>query len=647
MRNYPEGLRNMHVKLGVCCLFLLLTGCGPESNTQAQSINLIPQPVSMKVGDGSYTLSNSTSISIPANQPAVMKVAAYLAAKIQPPTGLNLKITENDSGGIQLVLNTKPESSLGKEGYQLTVTNRGVIIRANEAAGLFYGVQTILQLLPKEIESNAPAANVTWSIPAVAITDYPRLAWRGVMLDVSRHFFPKEYVKQYIDQIARYKFNRFHWHLTDDQGWRIEIKSYPKLTQVGAWRVPRVGRFGDNEPPKKGEAPTEGGFYTQDDIREIIQYAKDRNIEILPEIDVPGHSMAALAAYPELCITKDTTIKVNPGSKFSTWYGGGKFEMHIDNTLNPIDENVYQFLDKVFTEVAALFPFEYIHLGGDECYKGFWERDAKAQAFMKKNNIKNGQELQAYFTKRVTRIITSKKKKAIGWDEILEGGIADDAAVMSWRGIKGGIEATHLKHTVVMSPNPWYYLDMNQGEKTIEPPIYDNARLRDVYAFDILPPEIDSTFVLGAQGNLWTEQIPTPAQVEYMTYPRALAIAETTWSPEAKKEWSNFVSRVENHFTRFDAAGINYAPSMYDPIISVKKIQAGKMVITLEKEVPGFEIYYTVDNTLPTIYAVSYKEPLVFPDGADLFRVQSYRGGKPLGRLITLTPEELAKKVRK
>ena len=284
-------------------------------------------------------------------------------------------------------------------------------------------------------------------------TDYPRFGWRGLMLDVSRNFFSKEDVKQYIDQMARFKYNTFHWHLTDDNGWRIEIKSLPKLTEVGAWRVPRYGQFSERAKPNPGEKATVGGFYTQEDIKEIIQYAADRNITIVPEVDVPGHSMAAIAAYPELSCTKDPNTKVNPGSSFSEWYGDGKFKMLLDNTLNPSDEKVYEFLDKVFTEIAALFPNPYIHVGGDECYKGFWTEDPGCQALMKKMNMKKPEELQSYFMKRVETILKSKGKKLIGWDEILEGGLAPEATVMSWRGIKGGIEAAKLGHDVVMTPN--------------------------------------------------------------------------------------------------------------------------------------------------------------------------------------------------
>jgi hexosaminidase len=416
---------------------------------------------------------------------------------------------------------------------------------------------------------------------------------------------------------------------------------------VGAWRVPRTGTFGIHEGPKPGEAETDGGFYTQEDMKEIIQYAKNRFVEILPEIDVPGHSMAVLAAYPELCVTKDTSIRVNPGSKFSTWHGDGKFTMHIDNTLNPSDEKVYTFLDKVVGELATLFPFEYIHMGGDECYKGYWERDPGVQAFMKKNNLKDGVALQAYFTKRVNAIVNSKKKKMIGWDEILEGGLSPGAAVMSWQGVKGGIEASHKKHPVVMSPAPDYYLDMRQGDPAVEPPVYNNARLKQVYDFNILPKEIDSTYVLGGQGNLWTEQIPTTAQVEYMTYPRAWAIAETLWTPPARKNWSDFVTRVEDHFNRFDQANINYARSMYDPIISVKKNSAGQIIIDLSTEVSGLDLYYTLDNTIPNQHYEKYSKTIVLPADVDQFRVISYRGNQPMGRLISIKMEDLVKRIRK
>jgi hexosaminidase len=616
----------------------------------AQQVSIIPVPANMQMREGAYTLSEASTLNVSGNQSAATKVATYFADKVKPATGFNLKINNASlsDNGITLALNAQADNALGAEGYSLDVSAGKIILKANTPAGLFYGVQTLLQLLPKEIESEKQVSNITWKIPGVTITDSPRFAWRGLMLDVSRHFFSKEYVKDYIDNMAKYKFNRFHWHLTDDQGWRVEIKSYPKLTTVGAFRVPRIGgTFGDHEAPKSNEAATDGGFYTRDDIKEIVQYAKDRYIEVLPEIDVPGHSMAALAAYPELCVTKDSTIRVNPGSKFSTWFGNGKFEMNIDNTLNPADEKVYQFLDKIFGEIASLFPFEYIHMGGDECYKGYWERNVRVQDFMKKNNLKNGEELQSYFSKRVSKIIIDKKKKPIGWDEIIEGGLAPGAAVMSWRGTKGGIEAAHQKHPVVMSPAPMYYLDMRQGERSVEPPVYSDARLKDVYAFNILPAEIDSTFVLGGQGNLWTEQIPNPAQADYMVFPRAFAIAETLWSPKYRKNWGDFSKRVENHFERLQAANINYAPSMYDPILSFKKNANNEVVIELATEIKGLDLYYTIDNTVPNQYYPKYKEPIVLPAGVDMFRVISFRDGKPVGRLISLKMEDIEKRIKK
>jgi hexosaminidase len=286
-------------------------------------------------------------------------------------------------------------------------------------------------------------------------------------------------------------------------------------------------------------------------------------------------------------------------------------------------------------------------MGGDECYKGYWERDSGVQAFMKKNNIRNGEELQSYFNKRVAKIIASKKKKAIGWDEILEGGIAPGVAVMSWRGSKGGIEASRLKHPVVMSPAPIYYLDMMQGDASIEPPVYSTSRLKDAYAMNILPEGIDSTFVLGGQGNLWTEQVPTEAHAEYMTYPRAFAIAETMWSPEYKKEWTNFVTRVEDHFLRFDAAGINYAPAIYDPIIEVKKNSNEGLSVNLSAEAQNLDIFYTVDNTIPNQYSQKYKGTIEFPAGADMLRVIAYRGGHSVGRLISIKTEDLEKRIKK
>ena len=357
------------------------------------------------------------------------------------------------------------------------------MISANEPAGLFYGVQTFLQLLPREIEGEGIRRGA-WTAPAVRIVDYPRFAWRGLMLDVSRHFFSKEDVKAYIEEMTKYKFNTFHWHLTDDNGWRIEIKAYPKLTQVGAWRVQRYGHFNERPDPLPGEPATYGGFYTQEDIKDIVQFARDRFVTIVPEVDLPGHSMAAIAAYPELSTRKDTSTKVNPGTAFAEWYNNGTFKMRVENAVNPSDEKVYEFFDTVFGEIAALFPGQYVHVGGDECYKGFWASDPGCQALMKKLKIRHVEDLQGYFLDRIEKILKAKGKKLIGWDEILEGGISPEAAVMSWRGMEGGIEAAKLGHDVVMTPSSHTYVNMTQGEPTVEPPVYASIRARKVYALE-------------------------------------------------------------------------------------------------------------------------------------------------------------------
>lgn len=630
-------------------VFLLGLATDLSAQNEADSFALIPVPVSVQPGNGNFSITSATVINIPAKQEEVKKVAGYLLEKIQPSTGYNLQIVESSDSdaGIQFVLNEKAAAELGNEGYQLKASPDKIVISANEAAGLFYGVQTLLQLLPKEIESEKLASGVDWQIPSVSITDYPRFGWRGMMLDVSRHFFPLEYVKKYIDQMARYKYNRFHWHLTDDNGWRIQIKSLPKLTQVGAWRVPRHGTWNTLEPPKPGEAATDGGFYTQEEIKEIIQYAKDRYVEVIPEIDVPGHSMAAIAAYPELSCTQDSSTRVNPGSKFVTWHGGGEFTMHIENTLDPSNEKVYEFLNKVFTEVAALFPFEYIHMGGDECYKGYWEEDPDCQALMKEMGMKNTDELQSYFNTRVSKIIQDKGKKMIGWDEILEGGLPPGATVMSWRGMKGGIEAAYQNAKAIMSPSPMAYLDLYQGDPAVEPPTYSMARLQDSYNWDPVPEGVDPSYILGGQGNLWTEQISTAAQAEYMAYPRAFALAETYWSPEQEKNWPSFVNRVEDHFKRFDQAQLNYSRSMYDPIIKVKRNEENQMVLELATEVEGLDIYYTLNSAIPNQHYSEYKAPIVLTEGTDQFRVITYRAGKPIGKMISISMEVLEKRIGK
>jgi hexosaminidase len=620
------------------CLALYL------SQLSAQSLAVIPLPAQW-----TYTRSlpfrlNAQS-SISAQSPEAKTAAAYLAEKLQPATGFKLKT--NKAGNIVLRINQTPNPTLGNEGYTLEVTQQKITLQANQSAGLFYGVQTLLQLLPPEIESPTRVTGVRWNIPGIRITDYPRFGWRGLMLDVSRHFFTKAEVKKYIDRMARYKYNIFHWHLTDDQGWRIEIKSRPKLTEVGACRVQRYGKWGTYEAPQAGEQATDCGFYTQDDIREIVAYAANLHIQVLPEIDVPGHSSAAIASYPELCCTRDTNMRVSPGHKFSEWYGNGQFKMLIDNSLNPANEDVYRFLEDVFGEVAGLFPFPYIHMGGDEAYHGYWEADSGCQALMAKEGLKSTHELQSYFVKRVEKILAMKGKKLIGWDEILDGGLAPEATVMSWQGVEGGIAAAKQGHYAVMSPNDFTYIDLIQGDAAVEPDAtaYKKVRLKKAYEYEPLPDSIDPKFILGCQANLWSEKAPTYRHAEYLSYPRAWALADVFWSPKASKNWPGFINRMENHFQRADAANMNYARSAYDAIVAVKN-NNGQMSVELSTELPELDIFYTLNETTPDAFTTPYTGPILIPQAkAITLKVVTCRNGKPIGKVIALSKEELTKRM--
>lgn len=639
-------LRKMKkLSLVFSCSFVVLIAMGQSDPA------LIPQPASLEKKSGTFLLNNKTVIRPDNLGPDALRVVGYFTAQVKKATGYSLTQQPSIKGPVIAVeipntirfsLNTQTDASLGDEGYKLDVSPQSVRIRANKPAGLFYGIQTLLQLLPKEIESNIIVNKTTWTIPAVSITDQPRFAWRGLMFDVSRHFFTKKEVKQFIDEMVRYKYNLLHLHLTDDQGWRIEIKSLPKLTEVGAWRVDKTGSFGTFSAPAADEPRTYGGFYTQDDIKELVQYAGERFVNILPEIDVPGHSMAMVAAYPELSCTPGTYV-VNSGEKFMQW-GAGTFAALVDNTLCPANEKVYEHLDKVFTEVAALFPFEYIHMGGDECAKNFWEKSDAIKQLMQREQLKDMHEVQSYFVKRVGKIIAAKGKKMMGWDEILEGGLAPNAAVMSWRGIKGGIEAAKHGHEVVMSPNSNVYIDLMQGDPSIEPPVYSTVRLRASYDFEPVPEGIDARLIKGGQANLWTEQIYNMRHAQYMTWPRAFAVAESVWSPKNKKDWNNFIGRVEKHFERFEVAEMKYAPSMYEPIVKVSKEGDTQVKVDLSTEVEGLDIYYSFDNSFPDRFYPKYTQALIPPKDAVNLKLITYRGKQPVGRQMTITVSELQRR---
>lgn len=598
-------------------------------------IALIPQPVSLSTQSGTFSLPQPLIIQAPPLA-EVKPVTTYLTNRLVRATGYRVETKSSVvRPAITLALNAKEKKELGSEGYELVVTKNGIRIDANQPAGLFYGVQTLLQLLPKAVENSTAVPHQNWTVPLVTIRDYPRFGWRGIMLDVARHFFTKQEVEQYMDQLARYKFNLLHLHLADDQGWRLEIKGLPRLTSIGARQFTRLGGTTKFRTPRTDDAASSPAYYTQDDINELVQYGKERFINIMPEIDVPGHSLAAILAYPELSTASDSSKRrLRSGGEVVDFF-------QIGNAIDPSRESTYAFLDQVISEVAQLFPFPYIHMGGDECLKVFWAKSDSVKALMRKQGLANLDQVQSYFEKRVEQLVVAKGKQFMGWDEILEGGLGPTAAVMSWRGTSGAVTASKLGHPVVMSPTTFAYLDYMQGDRSVEPPLFASLRLNQAYKFDPAPDSVDARFILGGQANLWTEQIATFRQVEYMTWPRGLAIAEAVWSPQETKNWNNFYPRVEQHLARLAEAEIKYAPSMYDPDFAVSQGADSLLRVSLTTELPDLDLYYSLDNSYPDRFSAKYSQPVVIPGETKQLRVISYRGKVPLGRMITLPVAEL------
>jgi hexosaminidase len=630
---------------------LLGFACLLSSSIFAQNPSIIPVPSKATYPQGAFTLTKSIVISGPKNA-ALSTSYSYLTDKLTRIAGRKVQWLYDPSAAASLAairfkLNSTADASLGNEGYQLISDAKGVQITANKPVGLFYGIQTLLQLLPKELESSQAVTGVVWKVPYANISDTPRFAWRGIMLDVARHFFTKEEVKRFIDEMVAYKYNVLHFHLTDDEGWRVEIKSFPNLTKKGAFNVKKVGHFTDFSRPLPDEPRTYGGFYTQDDIKELVKYGQERFVNIMPEIDVPGHSMAAVASYPELsCTPEAVNYQVISGEPFIDWSHGHP-EALQDNTLCPANEKVYTFLDSVMGEVSQLFPFEYIHMGGDECPKNYWDKNPQILAMRKELGLKNSQEVQAHFVRKLEKIITSKGKRMMGWDEILEGGgLPKNTAVMSWRGMEGGIQAAKDGHEVVMTPNNHVYIDLMQGDKAIEPPVYKTVRLRDSYAFEPVPAGVDAKLVKGGQANLWSEQLFNYRHLQYMTYPRSFAIAEALWSEPANRNWDNFVGRVEAHMARFDVAQKKYAPSMFEPIIEVKRNAVGELMVQLSTEISGLSIHYSFDHSFPDQFYPAATGPVLVPKDATVMKIVTYRGNKAMGRTIDLTINDIIKRAK-
>ena len=511
--------------------------------TLQAEIAIIPAPATVEPGQGSFTFRPDTRIVADAG---AQKIAIMLAAWLKPATGYALAVTHTPAADNVVDLRIdRSLAPLGGEGYVLEVTPARVTVRAPAEAGLFYGAQSIRQLLPPEIFSSNVRKDAVWTMPAVRIEDQPRFRWRGAMLDVSRHFSSKDFVLRFIDLLAIHKMNTFHWHLTDDQGWRIEIKKYPRLTEVGAWR--KESRLGHERADRGFDKKPHGGFYTQDEIREVVEYARQRHITIVPEIEMPGHAQAAIAAYPELGVT---------GQPLEVWPRWGVNA----NIFNPSEKTIL-FLQDVLSEVLTLFPGPFIHVGGDEAIKDQWKASAAVQARIKELGLEDEHEMQSYFIRRMDSFLAEKGRRLIGWDEILEGGLAPGATVMSWRGVQGGITAAKAGHDVVMSPTTHVYLDYAQSKEPNElPGIGGYVPLETVYGFEPVPAALtadEAGHVLGAQGNLWTEYITSPGHVEYMAYPRLTALAEVTWTPAAKKDYAGFLDRMATHEARYRHLNVN------------------------------------------------------------------------------------------
>ncbi len=524
-------------------------------SAQTNTYHIIPKPVKLKAQSGQFIFDNDTRIVIPSADEDMHNAAFALLERILLSTGLNVRIEDNSQDKIKAgdnMVYCKLNSSItNKEAYKMKIDKKRIEIEASAPAGFFYAMQTIRQLLPPEIEGNVTAQNVTWAVPCAAIEDAPRYQHRGLMIDVCRHFADVSAVKRYIDKIAFHKMNRFHWHLTDDQGWRIEIKKYPKLAGISAWRDRTlIGPYVTTG--RKYNQERYGGYYTQEQIRDVVAYAKKKFVTIIPEIEMPGHAVAALAAYPELSCS------------------GGPFEVEglwgIFNDVYCPKDNTFEFLENVIAEVVELFPGEYIHIGGDECPKLRWQNCYHCQTKIKEQGLKDEHELQNYFTNRMAKFVNSKGKRIIGWDEILADGLEPNAIVLSWRGAEGGIAAAKQGHDVIMAPTSYCYFDYYQSQnKETEPlSIGGYVPLEKVYSFDPTPASLtekEAQHILGGQANLWREYITTETHVDYMLFPRLAAMAEVVWTPKDGRNYDEFMTRLPGILKHYEGMQIVYSRS--------------------------------------------------------------------------------------
>ncbi|MAL59116.1 MAG: beta-N-acetylhexosaminidase [Flavobacteriaceae bacterium] len=593
--------------------FLLLISCADkEKEIIENELAIIPKPQEITVYKGSFTLNSETTFYAEEE----FEIASQFISEYLKKSGFGLKKTTKDQASFIV----EKDSLLPKEGYTLSISEKKINITAKDASGAFYAMQTLRQLLPVSLERRNSFPKPSASLPLVEINDFPKFSYRGMHLDVARHFFDKEFVKKYISYLAMLKMNYFHWHLTEDQGWRIEIKKYPKLTTHAAYRNETLmGHY--NDTPQQFDGQRYGGFYTQEDIKEIVAYAQKMKVTIIPEIEMPGHAQAAISAYPELGCTGETIPVATKWGVFEDIYCP--------------KEETFAFLEDVLTEVVALFPGEYIHIGGDEAPKAHWKNCKHCQALIKKEGLKDEHELQSYFITRIEKFLNSKGKKIIGWDEILEGGLAPNATVMSWRGTEGGIAAAKQHHNVIMTPGSHCYFDYYQSESEDEPlAIGGFVPLEKVYGFNPIPSalsEEEAKYILGAQGNVWTEYMKTPKHVEYMIFPRILALSEVDWkgpTQDFEKDYPQFVSRVESFMERLDIMGVNFANHLYQLKSKIFK-ENGKVYYELSTPTQGKKIFYSVNDSKEK----KYETPILISENSV---IKSYvsQYGNTLGKTL-------------
>lgn len=578
------------------CLLLIVTATTGQK--RSQEIAIIPQPVSVTPLKGSFRITPSVVIRISSGSKELGKLADWFneSLKIYEINSLKVitgTITEA-SNTIDLIVDEQFELPSG-EGYLLEAGINSIRITSPTPKGVFYGLQSLLQLMP-EPPAKKRCGKQSVRIPACSITDYPRFPYRGMHLDVGRHIFPTEFIKKYIDLMAAYKINTFHWHLTEDQGWRLEIKKYPLLTEVGAWRSSSpVGRSQSDDNQRYG------GFYTQEEARDIVAYAAARYVNVIPEIEMPGHSLAALAAYPHLSCT---------GGPHEVWTRWGVNE----NIFCAGNDEAFAFLENVLLEVLDIFPSKYIHIGGDEAPKERWNACEKCQKRIRENGLKDSHELQSYFIKRIEKFLNGHGRQIIGWDEILEGGLAPGATVMSWQGMEGGIEAARQGHDVIMSPGSHCYLNFYQGDPAVEPLAFGGFNtLKNTYSFNPVPEELnenEAKHIIGVQANVWTEYIKTPEHIEYMAYPRAIALAEVNWSPAESRDWNHFIRRFNSNMKTLDRKKVNYSLSAFNvEITTFREEKTGNLMARLKSDLDDVVIRYALVINGVTGKEKKYRSP--------------------------------------